>query len=75
MVRMFGDVQVENSDKSTNQRCGEVLQGEQGCCARGSLHLSPAMCNRNGETAPCPYQASQNHGYSSCISFWAPCFR
>lgn len=40
---MFGDVQAGNSDKSRNQHCGEVLQGEQGCCARAVLTSLP--CN------------------------------
>lgn len=40
---MFGDVQAGNSDKSTNQHCGEVLQGEQ-CCYAWEL-LTPLPYN------------------------------
>ena len=40
---MFGDVQAGNSDKSTNQHCEEVLQGEQGFYAWGLLTSLP--CN------------------------------
>lgn len=39
---MFGDVQAGNPDQSTAQHCGEVLQGEQGCCARELLTPLPS---------------------------------
>lgn len=59
---MFGDAQAGNSDKSTNQhkRGGAAVRAGL-LFLRGFLHLSPEMCNRNGEMAPCTFQASQIH--------------